>query len=260
MARRAIRVIDVVELFQHWHAGRRIGELSSSLGVDPKTVRKYIAPAIAAGHRPGRPAAQRRASGRRSSRAGSPSSWTDRSRQTTWPEIEPHHERINGLARRGAPSRTIHQRLRDDHGLAASESSLRRYIAANFDEEVGPGRRAGAARHPAARRRGTGGLRASWALVRPGERAAGAGCGASSWCSPSRGSCSCARCSRWTRRPGCESHVAGVRVLRRRGGTGRAGQLEDRGRSSPTSTTRSSTRPSASSPPTTAAWSTRPGS
>ena len=45
MARRAIRVIDVVELFQHWHAGRRIGELSSSLGMDPKTVRKYLRPA-----------------------------------------------------------------------------------------------------------------------------------------------------------------------------------------------------------------------
>ena len=49
MARRAIRVIDVVELFQHWHAGRRIGELSSSLGMDPKTVRKYLKPAIDAG-------------------------------------------------------------------------------------------------------------------------------------------------------------------------------------------------------------------
>ena len=31
---------------------------------------------------------------------------------------------------------TIHQRLRDDHGLTASESSLRRFIWSNFDEEV----------------------------------------------------------------------------------------------------------------------------
>ena len=45
MARRTIRVIDVVELLQHWHAGRRLGELSLSLGVDPKTIRKYTAPA-----------------------------------------------------------------------------------------------------------------------------------------------------------------------------------------------------------------------
>ena len=52
-----------------------------------------------------------------------------------------------GTARRGAGDRikdwigvvtiaTMHQRLRDDHGLEASESSLRRYIAANFEEEV----------------------------------------------------------------------------------------------------------------------------
>ncbi len=40
MARRAIRVVDVVEILVHWHAGRRIGELCSSLRVDPKTVRK----------------------------------------------------------------------------------------------------------------------------------------------------------------------------------------------------------------------------
>ena len=55
MARRAIRVIDIVELYQHWHAGRRIGELSSSLGVDPKTIRKYVAPALSAGIVPGGP-------------------------------------------------------------------------------------------------------------------------------------------------------------------------------------------------------------
>ena len=30
----------------------------------------------------------------------------------------------------------MHQRLRDDHGVVASESSLRRFIAANFEAEV----------------------------------------------------------------------------------------------------------------------------
>ena len=127
-------MIDVVELFQHWHAGRRIGELSSSLGMDPKTVRKYIAPAVDAGIVPG----------------GAPVSaeqWValaegwfpelvDRSRrQTTWPEIAPHHDRIKDWI--GVVTiATMHQRLRDDHGLGASESSVRRYIWANFEEEV----------------------------------------------------------------------------------------------------------------------------
>ena len=49
-----MKVIDVAEILEHWHAGRRMGELSSSLGVDPKTVRKYVAPALEAGLVPGR--------------------------------------------------------------------------------------------------------------------------------------------------------------------------------------------------------------
>ncbi len=46
-------MIDVVEILQHWHAGRPKLVLSASLGVDPKTVRKYVAPAEAEGIRPG---------------------------------------------------------------------------------------------------------------------------------------------------------------------------------------------------------------
>jgi hypothetical protein len=56
-------------------------------------------------------------------------------RQKTWPEIEPHRQRIKEWLGEVKVS-TIHQRLRDDHGLTASESSLRRFIWANFDEEV----------------------------------------------------------------------------------------------------------------------------
>ena len=39
----------------HWHAGRSLNEMSQSLGVDRKTIRKYVAPAIAAGIVPGGP-------------------------------------------------------------------------------------------------------------------------------------------------------------------------------------------------------------
>ena len=134
MARRTIRVIDVVELFQHWHSGRRIGELSSSLGIDPKTIRKYTAPALAAGIVPGGPPLSAEAW------TGLVEEWfpdlvDPAKRQTTWPDIEPHEARIKGWLGKVTVS-TIHQRLRDDHGLSASESSLRRYLAANFAEEV----------------------------------------------------------------------------------------------------------------------------
>ena len=46
-------MIDVVEILQHWHAGRPKVVVASSLGVDVKTVRKYVAPAEAAGIVPG---------------------------------------------------------------------------------------------------------------------------------------------------------------------------------------------------------------
>jgi hypothetical protein len=55
MARRAFEMIDVIEILQHWHAGRPKTVVAASLGVDPKTVRKYVAPAEAAGLAPGGP-------------------------------------------------------------------------------------------------------------------------------------------------------------------------------------------------------------
>ena len=134
MARRAIRVIDVVEILVHWHAGRRIGELCSSLAIDPKTVRKYTAPAIGTGLAPGGPPLSREqwvllVEG------WFPGLGDHTVRQSTWPEIAPHRPRIKEWIGEVTVS-TMHQRLRDDHGLSASESSLRRFIAANFEEEV----------------------------------------------------------------------------------------------------------------------------
>ena len=127
-------MIDVVEILVHWHAGRRIGEVSSSLGVDPKTVRKYVRPAMEAGLAPGGPPLSEQ------QWSALVADWfpelVDRSRrQSTWGEIDAHRERIKGWL--GVVTvATIHQRLRDDHGLGASESSLRRFIWANFDEDT----------------------------------------------------------------------------------------------------------------------------
>ncbi len=55
-------MIDVTEILVHWHAGRSKNEMAQSLGVDRKTLRKYIAPAEAA--------ASARAGRRRASRSG----------------------------------------------------------------------------------------------------------------------------------------------------------------------------------------------
>jgi hypothetical protein len=56
MARRSFDVVDVTEILIHWYACRSISEVSTSLGVDRKTIRKYLAPAVAAGLVPGGPA------------------------------------------------------------------------------------------------------------------------------------------------------------------------------------------------------------
>ncbi|MHB8450493.1 MAG: hypothetical protein ACYDAQ_08610 [Mycobacteriales bacterium] len=138
---------DVVELLVHWHAGRRIGEVCSSLGVDPKTVRKYIAPAIGAGLAPG-------------GEALSVEQWSalvadwfpelvDRSlRQSSWPEIEAHRERIKDWLGVVTVS-TIHQHLRDDLGLSVLRVIGPPVHRGEFRGGDGPCRGAGPARHPA---------------------------------------------------------------------------------------------------------------
>ncbi len=135
MARRTFDVVDVTEIFIHWYAGRSISEVSASLGVDRKTIRKYLAPAVTAGLRPGGAAMSQQ------DWAALVMRWfpqlTDtRLRQTTWPEIARHHEYITAMLKAGVTQATIHQRLRDEHGLAASVASLKRYVAANLPEEV----------------------------------------------------------------------------------------------------------------------------
>ncbi|HEY8982692.1 MAG TPA: hypothetical protein VIU15_24290 [Streptomyces sp.] len=48
-------MVDIVEIYVHWYAGRSKNQLAASLGVDRKTIRKYLAPAEASGMAPGGP-------------------------------------------------------------------------------------------------------------------------------------------------------------------------------------------------------------
>ncbi len=99
-----------------------------------KAIRKYSASAVVAGMCPGGPSLSAEewselAEGR------FPTPVDRRLRQSSWPGIQVHRERIKGWL--GVVTvATIRQRLVDDHGLEASESLLRRWIAAYFDEEV----------------------------------------------------------------------------------------------------------------------------
>jgi Integrase core domain len=135
MARRTFEVIDVTEILMHWHAGRSKSEMAESLGVDRKTLRKYIAPAEAAGIVPGGPAMSAE-EWAELVRGWFPQLADTRLRQVTWPAIGEHHEFITGQLKAGVRMSTIHQRLRDGHGLAVSVQSFRRYVAANVPEEI----------------------------------------------------------------------------------------------------------------------------
>jgi len=135
MARRTFDVIDVTEILMHWHAGRSKNEMAESLGVDRKTLRKYLAPAEAAGMAPGGPAKSEE-EWAELVRGWFPQLADTRLRQVTWPAIAAHHGYITAQLKAGVRMSTIHQRLRDEHGLAVSVASFRRYVAANLPEEA----------------------------------------------------------------------------------------------------------------------------
>jgi hypothetical protein len=136
MARRTFDLIDVIRMLQHWHVGRSQREMSASLDVDRKTLRKYIAPAAEAGIAPG-------------GRAKSWEEWAElvrgwfpaladtRLRRATWLAIGEHDEFIVSQLEAGVRVSAIFQRLRNEHGLAVSVASLRRYVAANVPEGSG---------------------------------------------------------------------------------------------------------------------------
>jgi hypothetical protein len=124
LARRTFDVIDIVEILVHWYAGRSQHELSASLSVDRKTVRKYLAPAVAAGLEAGGPPM---------ARPTGASTWWSGSRSCPMLGCgrgpggrSCHRDYISARLKVGVTVATIHQRLVDEHGLTASVASVRR--------------------------------------------------------------------------------------------------------------------------------------
>lgn len=134
MTRRTFEVIDIVEILQHWHAGRKKAVVATSLGVDRGTVSKYIAPAEAAGLLPGGPPLSR-AEWAELVRGWFPELVDPRHRSGTFAVIHAHHDRIAEMLETNTAA-TVHQRLRDEHGLSVGVSSFRRYLWLEFPAEV----------------------------------------------------------------------------------------------------------------------------
>jgi transposase len=135
VARRTVYVIDITEILIHWYAGRSQHELAASLGVDRKTIRKYVAPAIASGIAPGGPAPSQE-QWAQLVRGWFPELVDTRLLQVTWPAIEIYRDYIVAGLQAQVTAATIHQRLRDEHGLEASVASFRRWLRANLPEET----------------------------------------------------------------------------------------------------------------------------
>jgi transposase len=135
MARRSFYVIDIVEILVHWYAGRSQHELAASLAVDRKTIRKYVAPAVAAGMVPGGAVCSQQRWAELV-RGWFPELVDTRLRQVTWPSIEVHRDYIAAQLKDNVTAATVHQRLRDERGLDASVASFRRWVRANLPEEL----------------------------------------------------------------------------------------------------------------------------
>lgn len=127
-------MVDIVEIYVHWYAGRSKSQLATSLGVDRKTIRKYLAPAEAAGMTPGGPPMSE-ADWAKLIKSWFPELASRRLNQLTWPEIEQHRDYIKQLLETTTVT-TIHQRLKDERKLKASLTSLRRWVHENLPDEA----------------------------------------------------------------------------------------------------------------------------
>src|SRR5665647_468684 len=85
MARRTFQMIDLVEIYVHWYAGRSQTQIADSLGLDRKTVRKYLGQVAAEGLVPGGPPALTEADCRARAQAWFPALVDKGLRQVTWP-------------------------------------------------------------------------------------------------------------------------------------------------------------------------------
>ena len=133
MTRRSHAAVDIVEILVHWHAGRKKADVARSLGVDRGTVAKYTAKAESEGYVPG---GEQLSLERWAELAHGwfPKLVDPRERSRTHAAIEAHRSEIEQMLETNTAS-TVHQRLRDEHGLNVGISSFRRYVWREFPEE-----------------------------------------------------------------------------------------------------------------------------
>ncbi len=126
---------DFVEMFRHWNAGRSQVQISEALSIDRKTIRKYLAPALAESLAPDPGEVFDEEQWRARIGRWFPELVDPTVRALTWPQIAVHHAWIEKQLDVPVTVATIAQRLRDDHQVEVSESTVRRYITTTFSEK-----------------------------------------------------------------------------------------------------------------------------
>lgn len=136
MGRRSFAVRDLGEILQHWHAGRPLRAMARSLGIDRKTLRKYIALAEAAGFQAG-------------DGQGPPEGWAAWLAEAhpglrasprpapTAPSLDALQPAMLALLQQVPPT-TAWRRLCQERGLQVSLSSFRRYLKRALPEATMP--------------------------------------------------------------------------------------------------------------------------
>lgn len=135
MARKSFTVNDLIEMFRHWNAGRSQVEIHQALGIDRKTIRKYLQPAVRDGIEPAPEEVFDEQLWRERIDRWFPALSDPAARALTWEHIAPHRQWITEQLDVPVTVATIAQRLRDDHRVDVSESTVRRYIATTFAQE-----------------------------------------------------------------------------------------------------------------------------
>ena len=169
---------DFVEMFRHWNAGRSQVQINEALNIDRKTIRKYLAPALAEGLHPSPEEFDEELWRARIGR-WFPELVDPAARALTWSLIAAHHQWIDDQLKVPVTVATIAQRLRDDHHVEVSESTVRRYIATTFAEARLEEQGHGAAWCGRARQRSPDRLRPARACGGTRSRGAGSRCGCS---------------------------------------------------------------------------------
>lgn len=136
MGRRSWPVRDIVEIYLHWQAGGSLQSVARSLGIDRKTVRRYVRAAREAGMKPGEP-------------ARTAEEWSafvrerfpelvNRGLRSSWfGALDAHQEFIREGLRTNCAS-TVWQRLCSQTEVKVSLSTFRRYVRVALPEVVDP--------------------------------------------------------------------------------------------------------------------------